>query len=152
MEAKEAAAVRTAWGDKPCEHPWWVEETVNGADTGKVVCITCGRERRRGEQEPAPVEVKTTKPASPTQQVKELELDPKDITVIQWGKDPVAQKTPLNQKVKDLESAVDGITAMLEADFTFTMQEEANIASGAVKLRDALRRWRERQRKRKRSF
>jgi hypothetical protein len=148
MEAKEASALRKAWGDKPCEHPWWVEETVNGTDTGKVVCKTCGRARRRGEPEPAPVKSKTTKPATPNQQVKEL--DPKDITVIQQGKDPVARAAPLNQKVKDLESAVDGIAAMLGADFAFTMQEEANIASGAGKLRDALGRWRERQRKKRR--
>ena len=39
----------------------------------------------------------------------------------------------LNQKVKVLETAVEGIVAMLEADVAFTMQEEANIASVAGK-------------------
>ncbi|TAL12721.1 MAG: hypothetical protein EPO02_00395 [Nitrospirae bacterium] len=153
MEAKEASAVRKAWGDKPCAHPWWVEETMNGTDTGKVVCKTCGRARRKGEPEPAPAKGKTAKPAPPAQPVKQQvkELDPAAVTVVQRGKDPVARAAPLNQKVQDLESAVDGITAMLGADFAFTTQEEANLASGADKLRDALGRWRERKRKKKRS-
>ena len=151
MESKEAEGLRTAWGDKPCEHPWWVEETLRGRETGKVVCPTCGQDRRKSDPEPAPVKGKTTtdadKATTLNQQV--TELDPKDITVIQQNKDLDALATPLNEKVKDLDSVAEGIVAMLRGDFAFTMQDEAKIASVMGKLRDALGRWRKRQREKR---
>ena len=153
MESKEAEGLRKAWGDKPCEHPWWVEETLRGRETGKVVCTTCGQDRRKDEPAPAPVKVKTTtdadKAATLNQRVNEL--DAKDITVIQQVKDLDAQATPLNEKVKDLDFVADGIVAMLGRDFAFTRQDEAKIASVMGKLRGALGRWRERQREKRRS-
>ncbi len=144
MEAKEAAALRKTWGDKPCGHPWWVDETNNGADTGKVICKTCGRARRKGE--PEPPAVKPPKPPTASQRVRKI--DPKDITIIQQGKAPVAPPAPVNQKVKELESAVDGVAAMLGSDFAFTAQDEARIDSASGKLRDALGRWRQQKKKR----
>jgi len=173
MEAKEAAALRIAWGDKPCEHPWWVDETVNGADKGRVVCKTCGLDRRKGEALPDSGKGKTTtgsgkgktktkpaKAAAPTQKVEEPnvkattptqkveELDLTAVVLEQKVPAPDSQATPLNEKVKGLESAADGVVAMLAADFAFTTQDETKLASGADKLRDALARWRERRRNR----
>lgn len=153
MDSKEAECLRNAWGDKPCEHPWWVEVTVRGCETGKVVCTTCGQDRRKGEPAPAPVQVKTTTDADKATTLNHqiTELDAKEITVIQQDKGPDAQATPLNEKVRDLDSVVDGIVTMLGGDFAFTMQEEAKIASVMDKLRDAWRRWSEKQREKRRS-
>lgn len=153
MESKEAGALRTAWGDKPCEHPWWVEETSRGRETGKVVCTTCGQDRPKGDPAPAPVKVKTTTDADMARTLNQqvTELDAKDITVIRQDKDLDAQATPLKEKVKDLDSVADGIVAMLVGDFAFTMEEEAKIASVMGKLRGALGRWRKRQREKRRS-
>jgi len=151
MESTEAEVLKKAWGDNPCEHPWWVKKTVRGTDTDKDVCTTCGQDRRKGDPAPAPVNVGTTTNADKAtilnQQVNEL--DAKDITVIQKDEDLDVQATPLNEKVKDLVSDADGIVAMLEGDFVFTRQDEAKIASAMSKLRDALGRWRERQRKKR---
>ena len=163
MEIKEADDLRKAWGDKPCAHPWWVEETLGGADTGKVACKTCGRDRRKGEPAPAPAKDKTTTGAAtltpPAQPVKELdwqtpildqhikELDLKTPILDQQVDAPDLQATPLNPKVKDLESAVEGVVAMLGSDFAFTMPDAAKIASVAGKLRDALGGWRERKKR-----
>jgi len=49
MDAVDAAALRRAWGNKPCEHPWWVKETLNEEETGVEVCTTCGNNRPKGE-------------------------------------------------------------------------------------------------------
>jgi hypothetical protein len=150
MEATEADALRKAWGDKPCEHPWWVEETVDGADMGRVVCKTCGLDRRKGAPLPDSGKGKTKTDSAtattPTQKVEELDLTAsiQKVTDLNW-KAPAS-----NPQVKDLESAVDSIGAMLTADFALTLQEEAKIASVMDKLRDALWQWRERQRNKKR--
>ncbi len=152
MEVKEADDLRKAWGDKPCAHPWWLDVTLNGADTGKVACKTCGHERRKGQPEPAPtptVVVPEAQAPPVSQPVKEL--DAKDISVVPAAAAPEAQAPPVNEKVKGLESAVDGVVAMLGADFAFTMQDEAKIASVADKLRDAVTRRRDKQKKKKRS-
>jgi hypothetical protein len=49
MDYEEAEALRKAWGDKPCDHPWWVKETFRGAETGNEFCATCGKFRLKGE-------------------------------------------------------------------------------------------------------
>jgi len=43
MEMKKAQRLRTAWGDKPCDHPDYDRENYLGADTGDKVCTQCGR-------------------------------------------------------------------------------------------------------------
>ncbi len=48
MDSVQAEALRKAWGNKPCEHPWWVKETFNSAETGAEVCTTCGQNRWKG--------------------------------------------------------------------------------------------------------
>lgn len=53
----------------------------------------------------------------------------------------------MNKKVKELTLAVDVIVTMLRADFKFTEQEDAEIASNMGKVRDAFGRWRQRQRR-----
>ena len=173
LDAKEADALRKAWGDKPCEHPWWVEETLDGADLGKVACKTCGLDRRKGAPVPGSRKGKTTtdsdtgktktdsatattpdqkvaeadlKAMAPIQKVEEVDLTAtiQKVTDLNW-KAPAS-----NQQVKDLESAVDGIVAMLTEDFALTLQDEAKIASLMDKLRDALGQWRKRQGQKKR--
>ena len=136
MESTEAEALRKAWGDKPCEHPWWVKKTVRGTDTDKDVCKTCGRDRSKGKAWEGTTTTKSDKAAPLDQKVEYLD----------------SKAATLNQKVKDLDSAVDSITAMLTADFAFTMLDEARIASAMGKLRDAFGRWREKLWKRKRSI
>ena len=45
MQMKKAAQLRAAWtqkGDPPCEHPRLDKEYHLSADTGDVVCTTCG--------------------------------------------------------------------------------------------------------------
>ncbi len=159
LDAKEAAAMRKTWGDKPCAHPWWVEETLNGADTGKVACKTCGLDRRKGAPVPGPRKGKTptgsgkgkttTDPATATPTTpKGEELDLTAVVQEQKVPAPGSPATPLNPQVKDLESAVDGIVATLGTGFAFTAQDETKIASVTDKLRDALGQWRERRRKR----
>ncbi len=173
LDVKEADALRKTWGDKPCAHPWWVEETLDGADIGKVACKTCGLDRRKGAPLPDSRKGKTTtdsdkgktetdsatattptqkveepdlKATTPTQKVEEVDLTAsiQKVTDLNW-KAPAS-----NPQVKDLDSAVDGIVAMLMTDFALTLQDEAKIASVMDKLRDALGQWRERQRNKKR--
>ncbi len=50
MDSVEAEVLRKAWGDKRCDHPWWVKETFRGAETGNEFCATCGKFRLKGEQ------------------------------------------------------------------------------------------------------
>ncbi|HZC68153.1 MAG TPA: hypothetical protein VE201_05995 [Nitrospirales bacterium] len=131
MESKEADALRKAWGDKPCEHPWWVEETSGRAATVRVVCTTCGQARLKGK----------------TLEAETLEIETLEVET----KTDSEKDTATNQKVKDLDAAVDGIVAMLRTEFAFTMQDEAKIGSVMGKLHDAFGRWREGQQKKKRS-
>ncbi len=150
MESTEAEALRKAWGDKPCEHPWWVKKTVRGTDTDKDVCKTCGQDRSKGKAWEGTTTTKSDKAAPLDQKVEDLDVK---VTIVNQKATYLDSKAaPLNQKVKDLDSAVDSITAMLTADFAFTMLDEARIASAMGKLRDAFGRWRERLRKRKRSI
>lgn len=44
MEMKKAQGLRTAWGNKPCDHPHYDRENYLGADTGDKVCTQCGQE------------------------------------------------------------------------------------------------------------
>jgi len=53
----------------------------------------------------------------------------------------------MNQNVRDLEVTIEGIVEMLREDFAFTSQDELTIASELGKLRDALGRWRKRQKR-----
>jgi hypothetical protein len=150
LDVKEAAALRKAWGDKPCEHPWWVEETVGGAAMGRVACKTCGLDRRKGAPLPDSGKGKTKTDSAtatiPDQQGEELDLTAsiQKVTDLNW-KAPAS-----NQQVQDLDSAADGIVDMLTEDFALTLQDEAKIAAVMDKLRDALGQWRERQRNKKR--
>ena len=57
----------------------------------------------------------------------------------------------MNQKIVNLEWGVTEIVALLKADFEFTRQEEARIASLIGMFRDAFGRWRHRQQKRRQS-
>jgi len=139
LDVKEAAALRKAWGDKPCEHPWWVEETVGGAAMGRVACKTCGLDRRKGAPLPDSGKGKTK-----TDEELDLTASIQKVTDLNW-KAPAS-----NQQVKDLDSAADGIVDMLTADFALTLQDEAKIAAVMDKLRDALGQWRERERNKKR--
>jgi len=139
LDVKEAAALRKAWGDKPCEHPWWVEETVGGAAMGRVACKTCGLDRRKGAPLPGSGKGKT----KPDEEL-DLTASIQKVTDLNW-KAPAS-----NQQVKDLDSAADGIVDMLTADFALTLQDEAKIAAVMDKLRDALGQWRERERNKKR--
>ena len=46
MHPKDAAQIRMAWGDKPCDHLDHTDE-VDGKDpTRRAVCKTCGRSFR----------------------------------------------------------------------------------------------------------
>lgn len=162
LDMKEADALRKTWGDKPCAHPWWVEETLDGADIGKVACKTCGLDRRKGTPVPDSRKGKTTTDSdkgtaktdsatatAPTQKVEELDLTASIVNPKVADRD---MKAPaLNPQVKDLDSAADGTVAMLTADFALTLQDEAKIVSVMDTLRDALGRWRERQQKKKRA-
>lgn len=62
MQRKRAAALRSEWGDRPCDHPALAREYDEGVRTGNYLCTRCGatisfRERaallakRRGEGE-----------------------------------------------------------------------------------------------------
>jgi hypothetical protein len=45
MQMDDAAALKRAWeakGSPPCEHPQLDKEYHLGAQTGDVVCMTCG--------------------------------------------------------------------------------------------------------------
>ena len=42
MQAKKAAALREAWGEKPCEHPALAKEYASGVRTGDYVGTQCG--------------------------------------------------------------------------------------------------------------
>ena len=42
MQVREAAALRTAWEGKPCEHPKLVIEYDQVRLTGDRVCVQCG--------------------------------------------------------------------------------------------------------------
>ena len=43
MEMKKVQRLRTAWGDKPCDHPDYDRENYRGMDTGDKVCMQCGQ-------------------------------------------------------------------------------------------------------------
>lgn len=45
MQAEKAAELRKAWGKKVCKHLKLEKEYINGADTGDLVCTTCGEAR-----------------------------------------------------------------------------------------------------------
>ena len=64
MQRKRAAALRTEWGERPCDHPTLAKEYDEGVRTGNYVCTQCGatitfRERaelmakRRGDSAPS---------------------------------------------------------------------------------------------------
>ena len=42
MQAKKAAALREAWGERPCDHPALAKEYSSGVRTGDYVCTQCG--------------------------------------------------------------------------------------------------------------
>jgi DNA-directed RNA polymerase subunit RPC12/RpoP len=42
MQAKKAEALRSEWGDRPCEHPTLAKEYAEGKKTGDYVCAQCG--------------------------------------------------------------------------------------------------------------
>lgn len=42
MQAKKAANLRRAWGEKPCEHPAFEKEYILGSQTGDYICTHCG--------------------------------------------------------------------------------------------------------------
>jgi hypothetical protein len=42
MQKKKAAALKQAWGDKPCDHPTLAREYDLGERTGNYVCTSCG--------------------------------------------------------------------------------------------------------------
>ena len=42
IQAKDAAALRKAWGGKTCSHPTLGKEYDLGTDTGDFVCVQCG--------------------------------------------------------------------------------------------------------------
>jgi DNA-directed RNA polymerase subunit RPC12/RpoP len=42
VQSKKASELRTAWGDRPCEHPAFAKEYDLGARTGDYVCTQCG--------------------------------------------------------------------------------------------------------------
>lgn len=48
MEIIEAKHLRDLWQGKPCDHPKWTAETINGKDTGDEVCTQCGQTRLAG--------------------------------------------------------------------------------------------------------
>jgi uncharacterized Zn-finger protein len=43
MQFQKAKELRKSWAGKPCEHPHIEKEYYLGADTGDVVCSTCGK-------------------------------------------------------------------------------------------------------------
>lgn len=43
MQAKKAAAIRAAWGGKPCDHSSLSKEYDLGKQTGDYVCGQCGK-------------------------------------------------------------------------------------------------------------
>jgi hypothetical protein len=43
LQMNKAAALRKAWGDKPCDHPSFAKEYHLGTATGDKVCTQCGR-------------------------------------------------------------------------------------------------------------
>ena len=52
MQVKKAEALRTEWGDRPCEHPALAKEYAEGKRTGDYVCTQCGAKvtfRQRAE-------------------------------------------------------------------------------------------------------
>ena len=42
MQWKKAMELRTAWGDKPCNHPAFSREYDAGERTGNYCCTQCG--------------------------------------------------------------------------------------------------------------
>ena len=46
MQIEEGLELRRRWakkGNPPCDHPQLAREYVRGANTGDVVCTTCGK-------------------------------------------------------------------------------------------------------------
>lgn len=42
MQSEEASRLKRSWGNKPCSHPTLAREYFLGAQTGDLVCTTCG--------------------------------------------------------------------------------------------------------------
>lgn len=42
MQSKKGSELRTAWGDRACEHPAFAKEYDLGARTGDYLCTQCG--------------------------------------------------------------------------------------------------------------
>ena len=59
MDIKQAEALPEAWGDKPCEHPAFSKEKINGiignqfieSKTGEFICTQCGQDFTREEKQ-----------------------------------------------------------------------------------------------------
>ena len=59
MDIKKAEGLRKAWGDKPCEHPAFSKERINGiignqfieSKTGEYICTQCGQDFTREEKQ-----------------------------------------------------------------------------------------------------
>ena len=59
MDIKKAEALREAWGDKPCEHPAFSKERINGiigdqfieSKTGEYICTQCGQDFTHEEKQ-----------------------------------------------------------------------------------------------------
>ena len=43
MQIHEALALRTSWGNSPCDHPQLEKEYELGSATGDYVCKKCGQ-------------------------------------------------------------------------------------------------------------
>jgi len=43
MQMERAEELRRNWGDKPCQHSILQKEYVLGAQTGDLICETCGK-------------------------------------------------------------------------------------------------------------
>jgi hypothetical protein len=43
MQRKRARELKSAWGDKSCDHPGFAKEYDLGQRTGDFVCVQCGQ-------------------------------------------------------------------------------------------------------------
>ena len=71
MQARKAHELRLAWGNKPCSHPDLDKEYDLGADTGDLVCTTCGLTQSRADWEAQRRDVASSKDAAPTHSASE---------------------------------------------------------------------------------
>lgn len=62
MQAKKAANLRRAWGEKPCEHPAFEKEYILGAQTGDYICTQCGECFSPADRAELAEKIKVTKP------------------------------------------------------------------------------------------